>query len=60
MISELLKDVKLVIKSFNKIKVSKRYLFTISFILVCSNITSFAVPILFGNIINGIVNKSLH
>lgn len=60
MISELLKDVKLVIKSFKKIEVSKRHLFTISFILVCSNITSFAVPILFGNIINGIVNKSLH
>lgn len=59
MFNELKKDFQLFINSLKKLKVNKFKLSIICVMMIFSNILSLLNPLLFGNIINGIVDKSI-
>ncbi|HGM1125549.1 TPA: ABC transporter transmembrane domain-containing protein, partial [Clostridioides difficile] len=60
MIKELKNDFFLFFKSIRALKFNKIKLLIIFIIMVISNILSLVNPLLFGKIINGIINKSIY
>ncbi|GAA0703158.1 ABC transporter ATP-binding protein [Paraclostridium ghonii] len=60
MLQEYKQDLILFYKTIKSLKVSRIKLSTIFILMILSNILQLATPLLFGNIINAIINKSMH
>lgn len=58
MIGEFKSDLMIFFKSIMKLEIDKRKLIFVIITMVASNILSLFIPLLLGNIINGIINKS--
>lgn len=60
MINDYKNDLKLFIKTIKKLKVNRFKLCIIFSLMIISNILQLATPLLFGNIINGVIDKSMY
>ncbi|GAA0106757.1 hypothetical protein UT300013_33820 [Paraclostridium sordellii] len=59
MINDFKKDLWIFYNAIKKLKVSRIKLFIIFILMISSNILQLVMPLFFGNIINGIINKSI-